>query len=128
MNTYLGEHLILEVWIKDGEKFNDKDFVMNALREASKAGNLSVLKEDYYKFEPYGLTAFLLLSESHISVHTWPEYGYAAIDLFTCGGDIRKATDKLLEILEPIKVKTTYIKRGDLATLRTMEQKGRLFL
>ena len=63
---------------------DDEDYVKETLIEASKIGKLEVLKVDTHKFEPYGVTGYALLAESHISIHTWPEDGIARCDLFSC--------------------------------------------
>jgi S-adenosylmethionine decarboxylase len=64
---------------------DDVTRVREALREAAKAAQSTLLHEQAHRFEPQGVTALGLLAESHISVHTWPELGYAAADIFTCG-------------------------------------------
>ncbi|MCG9891600.1 MAG: adenosylmethionine decarboxylase [Thermosynechococcaceae cyanobacterium MS004] len=64
---------------------NNADFVQQSLRDAAKQANATLLNEVLHQFEPHGITALALLSESHISIHTWPEVGYAALDVFTCG-------------------------------------------
>ena len=63
---------------------NDEEYVKETLIEASKIAKLEVLKVDTHKFEPYGVTGYALLAESHISIHTWPEDGIARCDLFSC--------------------------------------------
>lgn len=62
----------------------DSDRAYALFAAAVRESGLTVLDEGYYKFSPYGFTGFLLLSESHASLHAWPEYGYCAVDLFTC--------------------------------------------
>ena len=62
----------------------DSDRAYALFAAAVRASGLTVLDEGYYKFSPYGFTGFLLLSESHASLHAWPEHGYCAVDLFTC--------------------------------------------
>ena len=63
---------------------DDEEYVKETLIEAAKIGKLEVLKVDTHKFEPYGVTGYALLAESHISIHTWPEDGIARCDLFSC--------------------------------------------
>ena len=79
------KHLLLELYRCDYEKLNDESFLRCALNRASKLANATVLHLISNKFEPQGVTAIALLSESHISIHTWPESNYAAVDIFTCG-------------------------------------------
>ncbi|KAG8466834.1 hypothetical protein KFE25_008213 [Diacronema lutheri] len=81
----VGTHLVLEIWGVDARALDDRRALEHALRDASRAAGLTVLEAAFHRFEPQGVTGVLVLSESHISVHTWPELGYAAIDLFSCG-------------------------------------------
>jgi len=86
MNTslQLGEHLICDLSGCDREILFDSERSYALFSSAVRESGLTVLDEGFYKFSPYGFTCFLLLSESHASVHAWPEHGYCAIDLFTC--------------------------------------------
>ena len=80
-----GTHCILELYDCSRALLNDRIFIQNALRQAAEQARSTLLKEISYQFQPHGVTALVLLAESHISIHTWPETGYAAIDVFTCG-------------------------------------------
>ena len=62
----------------------DSERSYSLFANAVRSSGLTVVDEGFYKFNPHGFTCFLLLSESHASLHAWPEYGYCAIDLFTC--------------------------------------------
>jgi S-adenosylmethionine decarboxylase len=64
---------------------NDDQFISQAIREAARRAKSELLQEVTHKFDPIGVTAIALLAESHLSIHTWPESGYAAVDVFTCG-------------------------------------------
>jgi len=79
------KHLLLELYRCDCEKLNDESFLRCILNRASKLANATVLNLISNKFEPQGVTAIALLAESHISIHTWPESNYSAVDIFTCG-------------------------------------------
>lgn len=81
----LGKHVILELANCDRKTLDNIKLVEFLLREAANVAHATILDFASHKFEPEGVTAFLLLSESHISIHTWPEKGYAAIDIYTCG-------------------------------------------
>ncbi len=81
----VGSHCILELYECPNHLLNDFEFISEALKQAVKEAKSTLLKEVTHQFEPYGITALALLAESHISVHTWPEIGYVAIDMFTCG-------------------------------------------
>ncbi len=67
---------------------DDLDFLRNALRTASEAMGSTVVKTISHRFSPTGITMFMILAETHISIHTWPEHKYAALDIFICNEDI----------------------------------------
>ena len=81
----IGTHCILELYGCPAELLDDEQRLMPTLREAALRAGATLLKETMHRFEPQGITALLLLAESHLSIHTWPESGYAAVDVFTCG-------------------------------------------
>ena len=83
--SHQSKHLLLELYRCDCEKLNDESYLRCILNRASKLANATVLNLISNKFEPQGVTAIALLAESHISIHTWPESNYSAIDVFTCG-------------------------------------------
>ena len=92
---------------------DDEEYIKNTLIEAAKIAKLEVLKVDTHKFQPYGVTGYALLSESHISIHTWPERNFASIDIFMCGNcDPQTAVDYLQKILDPSSVDLSLNRRG----------------
>ena len=95
------KHLLLELYKCDNEKLNDESFLRCALNKAAKLANATVLNLISNKFEPQGVTAIALLAESHISIHTWPESNYSAVDIFTCGQNMLPeiASQHLIEAL-----------------------------
>lgn len=86
MNTSLklGEHYLCDLSNCDRDILMNADLAYAKFAKAVRGAGLTVVDEGLFKFSPHGFTAFLLLSESHASLHAWPEYGYCAIDLFTC--------------------------------------------
>ena len=96
------KHLLLELYRCDYEKLNDESFLRCTLNRASKFANATVLNLISNKFEPQGVTAIALLAESHISIHTWPESNYSAVDIFTCGQNMMPelACQYLIEALK----------------------------
>lgn len=115
MQTFdtVGAHILADFWGCQFEKLDDAKLLMGYLREAAKSANMTVLGEESFKFNPQGFTGLLLLSESHISIHTYPERGYAAIDVFTCGsGMTQKAIEYLKEVLQPDYVNEMVVQRG----------------
>lgn len=84
MNS-MGRHCLLNVYGCKFELLDNQDFIVHILKKAAKSCGANILNIAAHKFEPQGITAVLLLSESHISVHTYPEKGSAVFDIFTCG-------------------------------------------
>lgn len=81
----VGRHCIAELYDGCPEKLNSESFIREALTEAANRSGATLLSLTSHNFTPQGVTALALLSESHLSIHTWPELGYAAVDAFTCG-------------------------------------------
>lgn len=96
------------------EKLNDPEFLKGAMMKAAEAGKLNILDVDVHRFEPHGISAILVLQESHFSVHTWPEHGYFAVDVFSCGneGDPVKAMDAFLDAMGATDRKVMKFDRG----------------
>ena len=102
---FQGIHILLELYGCNREKLNDELYIRCQLNSAAKLAKASVLNIVSNKFEPFGVTAIALLAESHLSIHTWPESKYAAIDIFTCGINMKPylASQFLIETLEASK-------------------------
>ena len=83
--SHQSKHLLLDIYGCDYEKLNDESFLRCTIDRAAKLAKATVLKLISHKFEPQCVTAIALLAESHISIHTWPESNYSAVDIFTCG-------------------------------------------
>ena len=100
--SHQSKHLLLELYRCDYEKLNDESFLRCTLNKAAKLAKATVLNLISNKFEPQGVTAIALLAESHISIHTWPESNYSAVDIFTCGQNMlpELASQYLIEALK----------------------------
>ena len=111
----IGKQLSIDMYGCMFELLNDPVLIETAMMAALKEARLTLLNFTCHRFEPYGLTALALLSESHMTIHTYPELGYAAIDIFACGDDSRpdKAATVLKAFLKPEKTKATRLIRGD---------------
>ena len=81
----VGKHCILELYACDSSRLDDEAFLRDTITTAAKRAGATLLNLITHRFEPQGVTGLALLAESHISIHTWPESGYAAVDVFTCG-------------------------------------------
>ena len=87
--VYKSKHFLLELYRCDYEKLNDESLLRCTLNNAAKLANATVLNLISHNFEPQGVTAIALLAESHLSIHTWPESRYSAVDIFTCGQNMK---------------------------------------
>ena len=97
----LGEHFIFDLSNCNHEILMDSERAYSLFAQAVRESGLTVVDEGFYKFSPHGFTCFLLLAESHASLHAWPEYDYCAIDLFTCaiGKDMMPLIQRIMEAL-----------------------------
>ncbi len=121
---YAGTHLLIEFW--DNVVPEDPAKLSNVLHQAALHANSEPLKVAVHKFEPRGITAVIILAESHISVHYWPEIKYTSIDIFTCGDHSmpHKALEYLKKEFSPQRVEVQEIGRGKLSEemLQTIEK------
>ena len=110
----LGIHLLLDLKECNLELLDDLQFIRQAMLGAANEAGATVVGESFHKFSPLGATGIIAISESHLCIHTWPEHGYAAVDIFTCGSDFtsRKAAELIIERLECSQPTITEIRRG----------------
>jgi len=84
----LGRQILVEYYDCDQSKINDVSFIETSLIKAAKDSKATLISHNFHKFSPYGVSGMIVIAESHIAIHTWPEYNYAAVDIFTCGETI----------------------------------------
>lgn len=110
--TYAGSHLIIDLW--DAEGLDDRDRIEQAMINAVKAAGATLLHIHLHRFsDGGGISGVAVLAESHISVHTWPEKGYAAFDVFMCGdAQPKKALDVFKAAFNPGRLVIGEHKRG----------------
>jgi S-adenosylmethionine decarboxylase proenzyme len=110
----LGRHLIFEFSGCDGVVLNDSERIEEVLVRAAEKSGMRVVGRASHKFGSRGVTSVIILAESHIVIHTWPEYGYAAIDIFVCGSAAKpmKAYEEVVKALSPKSVSALEVKRG----------------
>lgn len=112
----LGTHILLEFFDCDTKSINDNEGIKRILRDAVIQMGAKVCDETFYEFNPMGLSGAVLISDSHITIHTWPEYSYVAIDIFSCGkSDPWKAYVLLKEFFKPKREVAMELVRGVLA-------------
>lgn len=83
--SHLGRHLLAEFYDCDPNILNNLSLIDSAMTEAAISCGATIVQKNFHHFQPYGISGVVIISESHLAIHTWPEYGYAAVDLFTCG-------------------------------------------
>jgi len=109
----IGTHLIMDAWDCPADILNDKEMITQSLLQAIKEGDATLIDLVVHEFSPHGVTANATLAESHIAIHTWPEYNYFAADLFFCGkGKPFKAMEYIKNALKAGTVEIQEIKRG----------------
>ncbi len=81
----LGRHLLIELFDCDLSAINNLEAVKGALVEAAKRAQATIVDVVFHEFNPFGISGVVVIAESHLSIHTWPEYRYAAVDIFSCG-------------------------------------------
>ena len=113
-----GRHLILDLYGCDKQLLDDYDALQKLMESALQMSKATILRIIGEKFQPQGVTLLALLAESHCSIHTWPEIGYAAIDLYTCGDTTN--SDKAAQFLKK-KLKASAAKEQELVRSTTPE-------
>jgi S-adenosylmethionine decarboxylase len=110
----LGNHLIVELYDCDKTLINNVDFVENTLVEASIKAKATIIEKKFHRFSPHGVSGAVIIAESHFAIHTWPEYGYCAVDIFTCGNltDNPAALEHIKEAFKSGYYSATEMKRG----------------
>lgn len=91
---------------------NNAGYLRDCLEQAAKLAGMHIVGQIFHPFSPHGVTGVLLLAESHMAIHTWPERGYAALDIFACGGEPHIALDLLCERLHAVRVEVRRLERA----------------
>lgn len=115
----LGTHLLVELRDCNSEIIKDLKKVKNILVSAAKEAQATIVDISFHEFNPFGISGMVIIAESHLSIHTWPEYAYAAVDIFTCGDIIKPevAATFLIEKFESKSPSIVELKRGILSPL-----------
>ena len=126
MLSTLGKHIILEMWGCCKDTIDNVEVVKEILVKAAESVKATLVDVVCHRFSPYGVTGVAILAESHIAVHTWPEHGYAAADIFICGSAInpRNAASYMTEAFYAKETSFLELNRGDLVS-RTPQMAGR---
>ena len=110
----LGTHLLMELNECNATVLDDMDLIKRALLDAADEAGATVVGELFHKFSPVGVTGIVCIAESHISIHTWPEHAYAAVDIFTCGEKFKpfEAAHLIADSLQSQHCNVMEVKRG----------------
>lgn len=116
---HLGRHVLAEIYGCDFDILNDIQKVERIMVNAALEAGAEVREFVFHKFSPQGISGVVVISESHLAIHTWPELGYAAVDVFTCGDrvDPWDACNYLTEQFEAKQISAKESKRGVLADI-----------
>ncbi|HOB23188.1 MAG: S-adenosylmethionine decarboxylase proenzyme [Firmicutes bacterium] len=114
MEHALGRHILCETYGCDPKVLNNRKVIEEIMVGAALAAGAEVREVAFHKFSPQGVSGVVVISESHLAIHTWPELGYAAVDVFTCGDKVDPwlACSYLVEHFKAKDVDTTEVKRG----------------
>lgn len=115
--TSLGRHLIAEFYGCSARKIAGVHAVKQAMEDAALAANATIVQSSFHQFNPYGVSGVIVIAESHLTIHSWPEHGYASVDVFTCGPDVDPwdALKFLETALESERVEVVQLARGELS-------------
>ncbi len=121
----LGRHILAEFFDCDREILNDVHQIEMYMKRAALECGATIVTAAFHKFNPHGVSGVVVIAESHLAIHTWPEYGYAAVDVFTCGETVDPwvATNALKEMLRAGKVTTVEFTRGEIADAGVLHHK-----
>ena len=110
----LGTHIVCELSGCNAVLLTDVDAVAKMMEQAALEANATPITKAFHRFQPQGVSGVVVIQESHLSIHTWPETGYAAMDFYTCGDhtDPWAACEYAAKILRATSMRTTEVKRG----------------
>jgi S-adenosylmethionine decarboxylase len=112
--NFLGHQVVLDLHDCRTPSFDDIEWVEATLLEAARRAEATIVKSTFHRFSPHGISGVLVIAESHIAIHTWPEHCYAAVDIFTCGSmhGLRRAADHLIDAFESLRPNIVELRRG----------------
>src|SRR5690606_18406256 len=116
----LGRHILVEFIGCSPEVLNDVSVIETSMVEAAQKAGATVIQSTFHHFSPFGVSGVVVIQESHLAIHTWPEYQYAAVDLFTCGDTVDPwiSFDHLKQAFEAKNQSVLEMHRGPLPMLK----------
>jgi len=118
----LGRHVLLELYDCDAEVLQDLEKVREGMVEAARRAQATIVTVTFHEFNPFGISGVVVISTSHLSIHTWPEYRYAAVDIFSCGEVVQPqaAIDHLTQVFGAERISVVEFQRGILVASPTL--------
>lgn len=110
----LGRHILVEYYNCDKDILKNTAIIEEHMKQAAIESKATIVASCFHKFNPWGVSGAVIIQESHLTIHTWPEYGYAAVDLFTCGDMVNPwlGFKYLQDVLNSERSESTEIARG----------------
>ncbi|MFC7061562.1 adenosylmethionine decarboxylase [Halobacillus seohaensis] len=110
----MGRHVIAELWDCNEDKLNDMNYIEQVFVDAALKAGAEIREVAFHKFAPHGVSGVVIISESHLTIHSFPEHGYASIDVYTCGDriDPNVAAQFIVDALEAGRNETVEVPRG----------------
>lgn len=120
----LGRHILVEYYNCDKEILNNTELIEKYMNEAAIKSKATIVQSCFHTFNPWGVSGAVIIQESHLTIHTWPEYGYAAVDLFTCGDKVNPwiGFEYLEEVLKSERSESMEVSRGMVDKIRRMSR------
>ena len=119
----LGTHLLVELYNCDAELLKKIETVKEIMISAAEQASATIVQVAFHEFNPFGVSGMVVIAESHLSIHTWPEHRYAAVDIFTCGDQIKPqvAAEYIAKKFKCSRPSLVEIKRGIITKRASMK-------
>ncbi len=110
----LGKHILLEFFGCNPQRIEKKEALRDVIVEASRLANATVVTDVFHNFSPFGVSGVVVIAESHVAIHTWPEYGVASVDIFSCSDKMNPQVieDQIARYLQAESVEKREFERG----------------
>ncbi|GAA0180751.1 adenosylmethionine decarboxylase [Clostridium sediminicola] len=120
----LGRHILVEYYNCDKEILNNTELIEKYMNEAAIKSKATIVQSCFHTFNPWGVSGAVIIQESHLTIHTWPEYGYAAVDLFTCGDKVNPwiGFEYLEDALKAERSESMEVSRGMVDKIRRISR------
>ena len=119
----LGRHILVEFFGCESEILNEVSTIETGMVNAAEKAGATVINSTFHHFSPYGVSGVVVIQESHLAIHTWPEYQYSAVDLFTCGDSVNPwvSFDFLKEAFKATSYSALEMRRGSVDQLQRVD-------